>query len=168
MRIGGVGGPPRTGPGRISTAGSKAESEVCSAPCNSPPWGWWWLAALSPWELRRFYACGRRMVEDCTAAGRMPPCIKYIVFICAFCAKSPLVRMRSPVQIWLAAPHEALEPQGFGAFCFFFQQIERRKKPDKNPDGGKKRSRTGQPCPAFFVSCLRASRKIWLARFILS
>ena len=58
-------------------------------------------------------------------------------------APNQLVRMRSPVQIRIAAPHEALEPQGFGAFCFFFQRFERRKKPDKNPDGGKKRSRTG-------------------------
>ena len=56
------------------------------------------------WDCCRFHACGRRMVEDYTAAGRMPSCIKYIVFICAFCAKSPLVRMRSPVQIWVAAP----------------------------------------------------------------
>ena len=60
--------------------------------------------AVRPWELRRFDACGRGMVEDYTAAGRMPSCIKYIVFICAFCAKSPLVRMRSPVQIRIAAP----------------------------------------------------------------
>ena len=77
--------------------------------------GWWWLAALSPWELRRFDACGRGMVEDYTAAGRMPSCIKYIVFICAFCAKSPLVRMRSPVQIWVAAP-KILENCGFRGF----------------------------------------------------
>ena len=68
--------------------------------------------AVRPWELRRFDACGRGMVEDYTAAGRMPSCIKYIVFICAFCAKSPLVRMRSPVQIWLAAP-KTLESFGF-------------------------------------------------------
>ena len=113
LRIGGVGGPPRTGPGCISTAGSKAGSEVWYAPCNSPPWGWWWLAALSPWELRRFDACGRGMVEDYTAAGRMPSCIKYIVFICAFCAKSPLVRMRSPVQIWVAAPKCIFGRRGF-------------------------------------------------------
>ena len=56
------------------------------------------------WDCCRFHACGRGMVEDCTAAGRMSSCIKYIVFICAFCAKSPLVRMRSPVQIRIAAP----------------------------------------------------------------
>ena len=60
--------------------------------------------AVRPWELRRFDACGRGMVEDYTAAGRMPSCIKYIVFICAFCAKSPLVRMRSAVRIRPAAP----------------------------------------------------------------
>ena len=30
--------------------------------------------AVRPWELRRFDACGRGMVEDYTAAGRMPSC----------------------------------------------------------------------------------------------
>ena len=30
-----------------------------------------------------------------------------------------LVRMRSPVQIWVAAPQKSLEPQGFGDFLFF-------------------------------------------------
>jgi len=29
-----------------------------------------------------------------------------------------LVRMRSPVQIWVAAPAKSLEPQGFGDFSF--------------------------------------------------
>ena len=32
-------------------------------------------------------------------------------------AKMPLVRMRSPVQIWLAAP-KPLKPSGFGGFLF--------------------------------------------------
>ena len=48
--------PATDGAGVVIGAGSRAGSEVGFAPCNSPPWGWWWLAALSPWELRRFDA----------------------------------------------------------------------------------------------------------------
>ena len=81
------------------------------------------------WDCCRFHACGRGMVEDCTAAGRMSSCIKYIVFICAFCAKSPLVRMRSPVQIWVAAPIKALNLNGFKAFILFLRLVGKQRFP---------------------------------------
>ena len=116
------------------------------------------------WDCCRFHACGRGMVEDCTAAGRMSSCIKYIVFICAFCAKSPLVRMRSPVQIWVAAP-KILENLGFRGFfvaksCFMVcLQIS---DPHRDPHAEMRQRnqwtqehRTGSlpSCPAYFSFC---------------
>ena len=120
--------------------------------------------AVRPWELRRFDACGRGMVEDYTAAGRMPSCIKYIVFICAFCAKSPLVRMRSPVQIWVAAP-KILENCGFRGFFIAkscFTGWPKISDPHRDPHAEMRQRnqwtqehRTGSlpSCPAYFSFC---------------
>ena len=115
LRIGGVGGPPRMGLGWSSEPGAGRGIRWVPLHSNPPLEADGDLPPCPRWDCCRFHACGRGMVEDCTAAGRMSSCIKYIVFICAFCAKSPLVRMRSPVQIWVAAP-KTLESFGFQGF----------------------------------------------------
>ena len=61
-------------------------------------------------------------------------CARLLIFLTLLAKNvlfSPLVRMRSPVQIWVAAPVKPAVPQGIAGFCFFFQLragIKRRNK----------------------------------------
>ena len=65
---------------------------------------------------------------DCT-----PEILVLGVFLPKKVIYAPLVRMRSPVQIWSAAPVKPVVPQGTAGFCFFLGETKRMQKPIQKP-----------------------------------
>ena len=70
-------------------------------------------------------------------------------------ASNHLVRMRSPVQIWVAAPLKPVVPQGISGFYFFFQEEGRTKKRNKKRNIGSE-TKTGQGGSLLGLSVLLA------------
>ena len=131
----------RTG-GRLSVPGCRAGPKVC--PLGAIPRRWA-LKALGRWPVGiASLVCpaghgdevgGRKLLEgmkkqgarasrcnfltpqklDCT-----PKIFGFVVFVVKKVFSAPLVRMRSPVQIWIAAPVKPVVPQGIAGFFYGF------------------------------------------------
>ena len=129
MQKPGDGGPPRANAGRWPLAGCRAGSEVGSA-----PWQFFELPSLSCFALQALGGAAMQgdaqgtkkqgagwlalaaiflmpQKSDCT-----PKFYDFWVFLIKKVTSAPLVRMRSPVQIWSAAPRKVLKSKGFRTF----------------------------------------------------